>query len=123
MQRKTLIRHFLILTLLLIATATLSQAQTQTNDSAADTRQTQAAQNGDECAECNRRLEKVLTDLEAAESVIAAQRAELEARSRLEAINNELLRKKDEIIAGQEKYITLLEKRPPKKCFISIFNC
>lgn len=67
---------------------------------------------GDGETVCNQRLEKVLADLEAAEKLIAALRAENESRQRKEAIDAG-------IIAQQDKLIALLEKQRRRQ--LSIF--
>lgn len=100
-MRKTLISQVLILIALFVATAASSAAQMPTTDSADATRTTQPAQSGDVC---ERRLEKVLADLDAADRLIAALRAEIESRKTKELIDRG-------VIEAQEKLIALYEKR------------
>lgn len=64
---------------------------------------TQPAPSGDADKVCNQRLEKVLTDLDAAEKLIAAQAAEIESRKRKELIDQGIIQQQDKLIALYEK--------------------
>lgn len=106
---------WIILILPLIGTVQTLQAQTQPTDSAAAIRKIQVVGNGDDCKVCNGRLEKVLLDLEAAEKAIEALKTLITARERLDAINTEIIAKKDGIIKSQADLIQILERQTGRK--------
>jgi hypothetical protein len=99
------------------ATATLTKAQQRT-DSVQDSKTTALAQNGDAETVYNQRLLKVLDALEKAESLIQVLENEIEARKRLETINNQIIEAKDTQIAEQKKLIAILEKQSQRKLSI-----
>lgn len=68
---------------------------------------------------CDRRLLKALDALDKAERVIAALEAEIAARKRLDAVNEEILAAKTAVIAEQAKMIDLLKKQTGRK--VSLF--
>lgn len=68
---------------------------------------------------CDQRLLKTLDALDKAERVIAALEAEIAARKRLDAVNEEILAAKDAVIAEQAKMIGLLKKQTGRK--VSLF--
>jgi hypothetical protein len=118
---------WVILITLSSATVILSQ-ETQPISFAKDFAQTQAARNGEkptvapDCEEelktANSRLLKTLDALAAAESAVKALQTEIEARKRLDLVNEELLKRKDDIISQQEKLIKILEKQTGRKISI-----
>ena len=69
----------------------------------------------DELAIANQRLAKALDALEKAERLIAALEAEILARKRLDATNEEILTAKNAVIAEQAKMIELLKKQTGRK--------
>jgi predicted transglutaminase-like cysteine proteinase len=109
----------LLITILLIlcgAILTATQAQAQTTNSAPDSQTTRAAPNGEECAVCNKRLEKTLDALDKSERLSVAKDEQIKVRDERESVNVALLKKKDEIIAAQEKLLKLAQKKTGK-CF------
>lgn len=68
---------------------------------------------------CEQRLLKTLDALDKAERVIAALEAEIAARKRLDAVNEEILAAKTAVIAEQAKMIDLLRKQTGRK--VSLF--
>lgn len=68
-----------------------------------------------ELAQANQRLLKTLGALENAEKAIEALKTEIAARDRRDLINEDLLRKKDEIIKSQAELIKILEKQTGRK--------
>jgi hypothetical protein len=78
--------------------------------------------NAPDCEEelktANSRLLKTLDALAAAESAVKALHTEIEARKRLDLVNEELLKRKDDIISQQEKLIKILEKETGRKISI-----
>ena len=64
-------------------------------------------------------INKLLDVNQANADVIAAQKAEIDSRKNLDAINERLLAKKDAEIADQQKLIGLLQKKAQRK--FSIF--
>lgn len=62
---------------------------------------------------------KALDALDKAERVIAALEAEIAARKRLDAVNEEILAAKTAVIAEQAKMIDLLKKQTGRK--VSLF--
>lgn len=63
----------------------------------------------------NQRLLKTLDALEKAESLIKMLESEIEARKRLETINNQIIAAKDSQISEQKKLIEILEKQSGRK--------
>jgi len=95
--------------ILLSATAALTQETAQ--KPSADDFQTISRVN-------EQRLLKTLDALETAEKALAALQTEITSRERLSAIDAELLKRKDSIIADQEKLIAILQKQTGKKLSI-----
>lgn len=60
---------------------------------------------------CEQRLLKTLDALDQAKQLLVFKDAEIEARKRVDAVTNELLKIKDLIIAEQEKLINVLSKK------------
>ena len=117
-MRKILIIQLSILIVLFCATPTLSQ-ETPKTDSVNASRTIQAAANGDGETVCDRRLLKTLDALEAAESVAASLKSEIESLRRLAAVNDEIIKAKETVIAEQKKLIEILEKKSRRR--ISFF--
>lgn len=111
-MRKTILTAlWLILISALSATAIHSQEMVPTNSAGAFVT-TQPAPNGEKrtlADDCNEQLLKTLDALDKAEKAILFLQMEIDARKRLDAINAELLKVKDLIIAEQQKLITLLQ--------------
>lgn len=107
-MKLTRIKLILILTLSLILTVQISTARAQTTNSVPVSQTTQAAQNGDALTICNERLVKVLTALEASESLTKAVQAENESRKTKSAID-------EGIINQQAKLIEILTKQSRRK--------
>jgi parvulin-like peptidyl-prolyl isomerase len=116
-MKLTRILPLIISIMLFGATATLTKAQQRT-DSVQDSKTTALAQNGDAETVYNQRLLKVLDALEKAESLIQVLENEIEARKRLETINNQIIEAKDTQIAEQKKLIAILEKQSQRKLSI-----
>jgi hypothetical protein len=110
MLKKTLIRLLIISTILFAATVISSTAQTRPEDSASDSRTIQVA---------NERLAKTLDALEKSEALNKTLEALVEKQNQLLALNDEIIKKKESIIADQADLIAIYEKR--KGTTISFF--
>ncbi len=69
----------------------------------------------DELAIANQRLSKALDALDKAERLIATLDAEIAARKRLDAVNEEILAAKNAVIAEQVKLIEIYKKQSGRK--------
>ena len=105
MLKTILIRLFIITILSCAVTAINIAGQTQATVSAKNSQPTQAA---DEI--CNQRLAKILDALEAAELTIKTLQATTEAQSKLAAVNEAIIAKKDELIKNQADLLKIYEK-------------
>jgi hypothetical protein len=101
MLKKIKILPLIIIAILCGLTAITTRAQTQTPSSADATRTTQVVPDSETV--CNQRLEKVLTDLDKADSVIATQAAEIESRKRKDLVDAGVIQQQDKLIALYEK--------------------
>lgn len=118
-QTRTLL--LIIITLSFAAIAVNGQTPTnvsQPTDSADDTRTTQPATNGGECADCNQRLLKALNDLDAADAALAAKEEELKRVYAIVDAQQSLIKRREEIEAAQDKQIELLKKKAARKVSI-----
>lgn len=119
---------------ILLCAATLANSQTETPkisfaENSAKTAVVSSGENltnAEQTTDCeselktaNQRLLKTLDALERSEKVIEAQKAEIAALKSLNQLNDEILAKKEQIIADQNKLIEKLEKqtRPEFKVF------
>jgi hypothetical protein len=120
--------QLIILIILFGATATLSAAQTPKTNGVADSAAIRLALNGasetrtlsatdceTDLATANQRLVKTLDALEKAESLVKILENEIEARKRLETVNNDIIKAKDSQLAEQKKLIEILEKQSQRK--------
>jgi Tfp pilus assembly protein PilX len=69
----------------------------------------------EQLATANQRLVKTLDNLEKAESLIKTLESEIEARKRLEATNNEIIKAKDNVIEEQKKLIEIYKSQSQRK--------
>ena len=122
-MKRTRIMPALILIGLLLLIATVSPAQTQSENSVSDFQPIQRAPRialntvalDDELAIANRRLAKALDALEKAERVITALEAENAVLRRLNAVNEQILTAKETVIGEQVKLIEIYKKQSGRK--------
>jgi hypothetical protein len=110
MPKQMLIRLGMILIIACVLTVINSTAQTRPEDSASDSRTIQVA---------NERLAKTLDALEKSEALNKTLEALVEKQNQLLALNDEIIKKKESIIADQADLIAIYEKR--KGTTISFF--
>jgi len=80
-----------------------------------DTRISSALDCEEDLRVSQQRLAKTLDNLEKAESLIKTLESEMEARKRLESVNNQIIAAKDAQIVEQKKLIEILEKQSQRK--------
>ncbi|MBK8150849.1 MAG: hypothetical protein IPK58_22260 [Acidobacteria bacterium] len=122
-MNRTRIMPALTLIGLLLLIATVSPAQTQSENSVSDSQTIQrvplTAPNtvvrDDELAIANQRLAKALDALDKAERVITALEAENAALRRLSAVNEQILTAKETVISEQIKLIEIYKKQSGRK--------
>lgn len=125
MHKNIVKKLMLTLTILCVVTVIPIAAQISQTVSVNNSVKIQAAPNGENrttAPDCqadletaNKRLEKMLDALEKAEAVISALNAEIKTRKYLQTTSDQLLLKKDEIIADQTKLIREYEKQKQKR--------
>lgn len=112
------LKLILIVVLMLIATSFTVTAQMPSAGSSAETLRASSGERltiADDCTDnlriAEQRLLKTLDALDQAKQLILFKDQEIEARKRVDAVNNELLKIKDLIISEQSKLIDVLQKK------------